>query len=180
VAISTWWRLSNSSRIVVSVVVSLLPLPHVYRELLEPASIDRVLLSDLFVRHYILLQNFYKIKQAFKQAKQASFRCEKSQASKLRLSGLACLLNSNSTYTTTKKIEYSEATTSSSLQLQRLCTKGITLKLELKVRSGETPRNMSLYNLLWEIKGRNNFTNCDNEADDDVPSLKKILRPISR
>jgi len=50
VAISTWWRLSNSSRIVVSVVVSLLPLPHVYRELLEPASIDRVLMSDLSVR----------------------------------------------------------------------------------------------------------------------------------
>ena len=36
------------------------------------------------------------------QAKQASFRCEKFQASKLRLSGLACLLNSKSvrnTYT---------------------------------------------------------------------------------
>ena len=32
------------------------------------------------------------------QAKQARFRCEKFQASKLRLSGLACLLNSKSTY----------------------------------------------------------------------------------
>jgi hypothetical protein len=30
------------------------------------------------------------------QAKQASFRCEKFQASKLRPSGLACLLNSKS------------------------------------------------------------------------------------
>ena len=30
------------------------------------------------------------------QAKQASFRCEKFQASKLRLFGLACLLNSKS------------------------------------------------------------------------------------
>ena len=30
------------------------------------------------------------------QAKQASFRCEKFQASKLRLSSLACLLNSKS------------------------------------------------------------------------------------
>jgi len=30
------------------------------------------------------------------QAKQASFGCEKFQASKLRLSGLACLLNSKS------------------------------------------------------------------------------------
>jgi hypothetical protein len=55
---------------------------------------------------YITLKFLYKIKQAFKQAKQAdylayqakqaSFRCEKFQASKLRLSGLACLLNSKS------------------------------------------------------------------------------------
>ena len=30
------------------------------------------------------------------QAKQASFRCEKFQASKLKLSGLACLINSKS------------------------------------------------------------------------------------
>ena len=43
--------LSNSYQIVISVVVGLLPLPHVYRELLEPASIDRVLMSDLCVRH---------------------------------------------------------------------------------------------------------------------------------
>ena len=42
--------LSNSYQIVISVVVGLLPLPHVYRELLEPASIDRVLISDLSVR----------------------------------------------------------------------------------------------------------------------------------
>jgi len=45
---------------------------------------------------YIILKFLYKIKQAFKQAKQASFRCKKFQASKLRLSGLACLLNSKS------------------------------------------------------------------------------------
>jgi hypothetical protein len=55
---------------------------------------------------YITLKFLYKIKQAFKQAKQAnclayqakqaSFRCKKFQASKLRLSGLACLLNSKS------------------------------------------------------------------------------------
>ena len=53
-------------------------------------------------------------------------------------------------YCTTKQIEYSNATASPSLQLQRLGTKGMTLQLELKVRSGETPRNMSLSNLLWE------------------------------
>ena len=42
---------------------------------------------------YITPKFLYKIKQAFKQA---SFRCEKFQASKPRLSGLACLLNSKS------------------------------------------------------------------------------------
>ena len=57
---------------------------------------------------YITVKFLYKIKQAFKQAKQAdcltyqakqaSFRCEKFQASKLRLSGLAYLLNSKSSH----------------------------------------------------------------------------------
>jgi hypothetical protein len=51
---------------------------------------------------------------------------------------------------TTKQIEHLNATTCPSLQLQRLGTKGMALQLELKVRSGETPRNMSLSNLLWE------------------------------
>jgi hypothetical protein len=50
---------------------------------------------------------------------------------------------------TTKQIKYANATTSPSLQLQRLGTKGMTLRLELKVRLGEIPRNMSLSNLLW-------------------------------
>jgi hypothetical protein len=44
-------------------------------------------------------------------------------------------------------MKYSNATPSSSLQLG---IKEMTLQLELKVRSGETPRNMSLSNLLWE------------------------------
>jgi hypothetical protein len=35
-------------------VVSLLALPYVYRELLEPASIDRALMSDLSVRHILI------------------------------------------------------------------------------------------------------------------------------
>ena len=55
----------------------------------------------------MLLQNFYiksnkpsskpsKPTVSTYQAKQASFKCEKFQASKLRISGLACLLNSKS------------------------------------------------------------------------------------
>jgi len=48
----------------------------------------------------------------------------------------------------TKRIEYSNATTNLSLQLQRLSTKGITLQLEPKVQLRETSRNMSLSNLL--------------------------------
>jgi len=42
--------------------------------------------------------------------------------------------------------------TSLSLLLQRFGTKGMTLQLELKVQLGETLRNISLSNLLWELQ----------------------------
>jgi hypothetical protein len=51
---------------------------------------------------------------------------------------------------TTKQIEYPNAVTSPSLQLQRLGTKKMTLQLELEVQLAETPKNISLSNLLWE------------------------------
>ena len=80
----------------------------------------------------------------------------------------------------TKQIEYSNATTSPSLQLQRLSTKGMTLQLELKVRSRETPRNMSLSNLLWKVAGRNNdFINRNDKADDGLPLIEETLGQIS-
>jgi hypothetical protein len=62
------------------------------------------------------------------------------------LSAQTALKTSQHCYT--KQIEYSNATTSLSLQLQRLSTKGMTLQLELKVQLRETLRNMSLSNLL--------------------------------
>jgi len=50
VAISTWWQLSNSYKSSSASSLVFSHLPYVYRELLEPASIDRVLMSSLSVR----------------------------------------------------------------------------------------------------------------------------------